>query len=123
MYNGKSNEGMNNPKEEQKQDAIYCDKPPRETQDGTHKDLTENNKKLIERYKVILDISTTEAFEILRRCHYCGSTNMEFGDAYCSERCQKHHFEYNYSCYWNQKTNNCKMCIYNEYYKNSAHSM
>ena len=81
-------------------------------------------KEMIEKYSEILKISESEAFELLRRCHYCGTGEMEFGDSYCSARCQDYHFDYNYPCYWNQErwenneASNCKMCNWNDCYKN-----
>lgn len=85
--------------------------------------------KLIKKYEETLNISATEAFELLRRCHYCGTSNMKFGDSYCGHRCQEYHFDFDYPCYWNQErwqnqcANNCKMCAWNDYYKNPSYDM
>ena len=74
------------------------------------------NLKIIEDYKKALNISESEAFELLRRCHYCGSGRMEFGDEYCSPKCQDYHIDFNYPCYWSKKrlsdanAANCKIC-------------
>ena len=82
------------------------------------------NKEMIKKYSEILKISESEAFELLRRCHYCGTGEMEFGQSYCSARCQDYHFDYDYPCYWNQErwqnneASNCKMCNWNDCYKN-----
>jgi hypothetical protein len=68
---------------------------------------------LIQKYKEILNISESEAFELLRRCHYCGSAEMNFGESYCSARCKEYHFDFDYPCYWNkERSENCKMCNY-----------
>ena len=129
--------------------VAYPDDGPRPTrEDGAHEDQDEDedqfvkfdededdeqdkirSNKLIEIYKEVLNVSTTEAFELLRRCHYCGTPNMKFGDLYCGERCQEYHYDFNYPCYWNQErwqiacANNCKMCNWNDYYKNPAYDM
>jgi hypothetical protein len=73
---------------------------------------------LIKKYKEILNISESEAFELLRRCHYCGTAEMNFGESYCSAKCQEYHFDFDYPCYWNKErcenndASNCKMCNY-----------
>lgn len=83
--------------------------------------------KLIQKYKKILNIPTSEAFEYIRRCHYCGSANKPFSYTYCSERCENMHFDFDYPCNWNQErwaddwANNCKMCNWNCHYKNPSY--
>ena len=129
--------------------VAYPDDGPRPTrEDGAHEDRDEDedqfvkfdededdkqdkirSNKLIEKYKEILNVSASEAFELLRRCHYCGTPNMKFGDLYCGERCQSYHFDFNYPCYWNQErwqngyANNCVMCNWNDCYKNPGYDM
>lgn len=115
------------------------DDGPRPTrEDGAHEEEEEDNfiqyvdfeetnddkKEMIKKYSEILKISESEAFELLRRCHYCGTGEMEFGESYCSVRCQDYHFDFDYPCYWNQErwendeASNCKMCNWNDCYKN-----
>ena len=69
----------------------------------------------IDNYINALNISRSEAFELLRRCHYCGSTEMEFGNEYCNEICETH-MNLDYPCHWNRlrwsdpNVENCKIC-------------
>ena len=112
----------------------YPDDGPRPTrEDGAHEEEEDddfikyncdyNNKKLIEKYKKILKISEPDAFELLRRCHYCGTTKMKFGEGYCGERCQEYHYDFNYQCYWDkQGASTCIMCNWNDYYKNPLYA-
>jgi hypothetical protein len=77
------------------------------------KDITDDNRDCIETYKHEFNISASEAFELLRRCHYCGSTEMKFGEEYCSQICDDNHMDH--SCYWNREcATNCKICKHNE---------
>jgi hypothetical protein len=114
--------------------VAYPDDGPRPTrEDGAHEDRdkdeeyeiefvedsdTQNDKKKIKKYKKMFNITETEAFEILRRCHYCGTTKIKFGDIYCGPRCQDYHIDFNYPCYWNKEqweddwANNCVVCCY-----------
>jgi len=125
--------------------VAYPDDGPRPTrEDGAHEEQDEEqfikfveyededkirSNKMVEKYKETLNISASEAFELLRRCHYCGTSNMKFGDLYCGERCQSYHFDFNYPCYWNQErwqnqcANNCVMCNWDDYYKNPGYDM
>jgi len=125
--------------------VAYPDDGPRPTrEDGAHEDRDDDDEpeiqfveepdkihdnKLIKLYEETLNVSATEAFELLRRCHYCGTTDMKFGDAYCGPRCQEYHFDFDYPCYWNQErwqdqcANNCKMCAWNDCYKNPSYDM
>ena len=112
----------------EKLDSDLCkEEDEDEDEDEDEEDLSSNEEmielkekpsdipNLIENYKKTLKISVSEAFELLRRCHYCGSAEMEFGDGYCGPRCQDYHIDFNYPCYWNRcDTNaaNCKICIY-----------
>ena len=64
----------------------------------------------IEIYKNALNISASDAFELLRRCHGCGSADMEFGKEYCSHKCMSDHLDYDYPCHWNCTTSYCKIC-------------
>jgi len=90
-------------------------------------DCEETNKKLIQKYKETLNIQSSEAFEYIRRCHYCGSAKKKFSYAYCGKNCEDMHFDFNYTCYWNHDrctdeiTENCKMCNWNDYYKNPSY--
>ena len=77
------------------------------------KDMTDDNRDCIETYKNEFNISASEAFELLRRCHYCGSTEMKFGEEYCSQICDDNHMDH--PCYWNcECATNCKICKHNE---------
>lgn len=75
--------------------------------------LADDNRECIETYKNEFNISASEAFELLRRCHYCGSTEMKFGEEYCSQICDDNHIDH--PCYWNREcATNCKICKDNE---------
>ncbi len=75
-------------------------------------DYVDPEKKLIERYKRKLNICTEEAIELLTKCHYCGTDNIEFGGIYCRSRCQDYHIDFNYPCFWEREScdNECKVC-------------
>ena len=72
-----------------------------------------DNRDCIETYKHEFNISASEAFELLRRCHYCGSSEMKFGEEYCSSICDQNHMDH--PCYWNREcATNCKICKHHE---------
>lgn len=72
-----------------------------------------DNRDCIETYKHEFNISASEAFELLRRCHYCGSSKMKFGEEYCSSICDQNHMDH--PCYWNREcATNCKICKHHE---------
>ena len=75
--------------------------------------LADDNRDCIETYKHEFNISASEAFELLRRCHYCGSTEIKFGEEFCSQICDDNHMDH--PCYWNREcVTNCKICKNNE---------
>lgn len=77
------------------------------------KNMTDDNRDRIETYKHEFNISASEAFELLRRCHYCGSSEMKFGEEYCSSICNQNHMDH--PCYWNREcATNCKICKHHE---------
>jgi hypothetical protein len=92
----------------------YYPEPPTEEKASDFDDNRCTN--LIETYKNALNISASEAFELLRRCHGCGSANMEFGKEYCNEKCETNHMNLDYPCHWNRarwfdrSVENCKIC-------------
>jgi hypothetical protein len=66
-------------------------------------------------------ITKTRAFEILRRCHCCGSKDIQFGEFYCNELCRLYCRFNKHACFWN---NECVLCpktetfnLINEYIK------
>ena len=78
--------------------------------------LIENNKEIIEEYTIINKISVDEAIEYLKSCHYCGNTDIPFGDEYCNERCQDYAIEFCYPCF---RAADCKVC--DNYWRHSTY--
>lgn len=55
-------------------------------------------------------VSMEEAFEVMRRCHYCGSKNLPLGNDYCSGQCIDMCEEHLYECFMGK---NCVICMSN----------
>jgi len=98
-------------------EKLYYPEPTRREKASDFEIFDNRHTNLIETYKNALNISASEAFELLRRCHYCGTANMmEFGKEYCNEKCETNHMNLDYPCHWNRarwfdrSVENCKIC-------------
>jgi len=58
------------------------------------------------------EITPSEAFEYLRRCHNCGSKLAVFGSVYCKEICQKCCEDSHCDCFWEDS---CQVCTSGEF--------
>ena len=58
------------------------------------------------------EITPSEAFEYLRRCHNCGSKLAIFGSVYCKEICQKCCEDSHCDCFWGDS---CQVCTSGEF--------
>ena len=70
----------------------------------------EDNTQMILEYvekNKFTNMSIAEAVDYLKCCHYCGNTEIPFGDEYCNERCQDYSIVYNYPCF---RGPDCKAC-------------
>ncbi len=52
-------------------------------------------------------VTKTQAFEILRRCHCCGSKDIKFGEFYCNDLCRSYCRFNKHACFWNKE---CVLC-------------
>jgi len=52
-------------------------------------------------------VSMEDAFEVMRRCHCCGSKNLPIGNDYCSGQCIEMCEEHLYECFMGK---NCVIC-------------
>ena len=52
-------------------------------------------------------VTKTQAFEILRRCHCCGSKDIKFGEFYCNHLCRSYCRFNKHACFWNKE---CVLC-------------
>jgi hypothetical protein len=52
-------------------------------------------------------LTKTQAFEILRRCHCCGSKDIKFGEFYCNYLCRLNCRFNKHACFWNKE---CVLC-------------
>jgi len=97
-------------------EKLYYPEPTRREKASDFEIFDNRHTNLIKTYKNALNISESEAFELLRRCHGCGSANMEFGKEYCNEKCETNHMNLNYPCHLNRarwfdpNVENCKIC-------------
>ena len=57
-------------------------------------------------------ITPSEAFEYLRRCHNCGSKLAVFGSVYCKEICQQCCEDSHCDCFWGDS---CQVCTSGEF--------
>ena len=58
------------------------------------------------------EITPSEAFEYLRRCHNCGSKLAIFGSVYCKEICQQCCEDSHCDCFWGDS---CQVCTSGEF--------
>lgn len=84
-------------------------------------DFDEDYETILEDAKMIVDyakdhnMNISDAVEYLNSCHYCGNTDIPFGDEYCNERCQDYSLVYNYVCFRGAE---CKACDTYQHHEN-----
>ncbi len=73
--------------------------------DGIH--IFDFTKEEFDNFVETNQFSKTHAFEMLRRCHCCGKTLINFGEMYCNDLCRSYCVFYKHSCFWK---NECILC-------------
>jgi len=76
----------------------------------------DNDADMIFEYAKQHEISILDATDYLKSCHYCGNTDIPFGQEYCNPRCQEYAVDFNYMCF---RGADCKTCD-NYWYQESC---